>query len=31
MTDVQIVAFIIAPLMAIAFAWGVAFLAKRSP
>ena len=30
MTDVQIVAFVGAPLLAVAFGWGVAFLALRA-
>ncbi len=30
MTDVQIVAFIIAPVMAVAFGWGVALWARRA-
>lgn len=30
MTEVQIVAFIIAPLMAVAFGWGVALWARRA-
>lgn len=28
MTDIQIVAFIVAPLMAVAFGWGVALWAR---
>lgn len=30
MTDIQIVAFIVAPLMAVAFGWGVALWARRA-
>lgn len=30
MTDVETVAFIIAPLMAVAFGWGVAYWARRT-
>ena len=30
MTDVQIVAFIVAPAMAVAFGWAVAFWARRA-